>query len=358
MAKTIFIAAGGTGGHVFPALEVARQLKSAGYIVHWVGTKGGLETRLVPPTGIPLSVLSTLGLRGKPTVQLLKGWLALLHSMWQVVQLFKQIQPDLVLGMGGYVSGPVGLVARLKKIPMVLHEQNAYAGTTNRLLAPWARQVFCAFDGAFPKSIHACCIGNPVRPEIASIGRRGQSVIHQPINVLVLGGSLGARAINLAVPEAVARLPVTDQPMIKHQCGAGKCEETESAYAEHGCCAEVVPFIDDMPEALSWSDLVICRAGAMTVSECAVAGRPAIFIPYPHATDQHQHANARAMVEAGAARCLDESQLGTLTDMLKTLVTDPRRLVSMSDQALRCARLDAAERIVRAIDRLSSRADA
>lgn len=345
MAKTILIAAGGTGGHVFPALEVARILQKSGCALHWAGTNRGLEAQVVPPENIVLHCLPTLGLRGKSILRLLKGMLALVHSMLAVWRLFSQIQPDVVLGMGGYVSGPVGLVAFLRRVPLVIHEQNACAGTANRILAHLAKRVFCAFPETFSGGFAARVVGNPVRTAILDVGEVGQKQTHQPMHVLILGGSMGARALNQVLPKIIASIPADERPQLKHQTGRSDFADTEAGYAQMGIDAEVTPFIDEMADAYAWADLVICRAGAMSVAELAAAGCASILIPYPHATDRHQHANASTLVEEGGAICIEQSSLDQLTPALTGLLHDPVKVSQMGAQAHTLAKPEAAKQI-------------
>lgn len=351
MSAPVLISAGGTGGHVFPALAVAEQLRSLGVPVVWLGTRRGLEARLVPAAGIPIEWLSVSGLRGTGLRRLLGAPLMLLRALFQALAIVRRLRPRLVLGMGGFVSGPGGVAARCLGTPLVVHEQNAIAGMTNRWLAWLATRVLQAVPGTFPQARRAATVGNPVRPEIAALaapaarlaGRAGHG------RLLVLGGSQGARILNETVPAAVAQIPPGERPEVWHQCGARWGEQTAAAYREAGVDARVEPFIDAMAQAYDWADLVLCRAGALTVAELAAAGVAALLVPFPHAVDDHQTANARFLVQAGAARLLPQSELtvSALTQQLVELFGDRCRLITMSAAARAEAKPDAAAAVAR-----------
>lgn len=340
MGARVMILAGGTGGHVYPALAVARELLSEGHEVVWMGTRAGLEGKLVPEAGIPIEWLSVSGLRGKGWRRRLTAPFMLLRAGLQAFAILRRIRPDVVLGMGGFVSGPGGLLALGLGIPLVLHEQNRVPGTTNRWLAPWANLVLEAFPGSFPAAAKARCTGNPLRPEIASTARRPRPQTGGPLRVLVVGGSLGAKALNEMLPDALAGLGV----QVRHQSGPALREETLARYARAGIDARVEAFIEDMAEAYAWADLAVCRAGAMTVSELSAAGLPAILIPFPYAIDDHQTQNARYLVEAGAALLLPQRELTPerLALSIKALIDDPARLRSLAERAAALAKCDAA----------------
>ena len=310
-SRPILVMAGGTGGHVYPALAVARALQANARSVVWLGTHRGLEARVVPAAGIDIEWISVRGLRRKGLLATLIapfqiGW-ALLQSLGVILRR----RPAAVLGMGGFVSGPGGVAAWLTRRPLVIHEQNAAAGLTNRLLARLARVVLQAFPGSFNSAVGAETVGNPVREDIAAIeaparryaDRRGS------LRLLVLGGSQGALALNRTVPAALALLDAADRPVVRHQCGEKTLDIARQAYAGSGIEVELLPFIEDMAEAYSWADLVVCRAGALTVAELCAAGLPALFVPYPAAVDDHQTANARPMAAAGAAAIIQEAEL-------------------------------------------------
>src|SRR5450631_3955009 len=300
----VLIMAGGTGGHVFPALAVAKVLRERGVAVVWLGVPGSMESRLVPANGFPIEWVRVAGIRGKG----LKTWLLapwrIVAAVAQALRVLRRVQPRSVLGLGGYVSGPGGIATWLLRIPLLIHEQNAIAGMTNRWLARLATQVLEAFPGSFRPEDHARAIGNPVRADIAALappqvrfeGREGRS------RLLIFGGSQGALRLNLVVPQALARVDPGIRPQVRHQCGARGLQAARAAYAEARVEADVLPFIDDMAEALSWADLAVCRAGAMTIAELQAAGLGAILVPLPVATDDHQTKNAEVMVRSGAAR--------------------------------------------------------
>lgn len=311
-AKTVLVMAGGTGGHIFPALAVARELQSRGCQVRWLGTAKGLESEIVPQAGFPIDYISIGGLRGKGMATLLLAPFRLAQAMWQAVGVIRRERPDVVLGVGGFVTGPGGAMSWLMGRPLVIHEQNAVAGLTNRLLAPLAKVVCEAFPGTFNGKAHVVCTGNPVRAEIVAIAeptQRFEARKGQPLRLLVLGGSLGALALNQNVPLALAQLPAGERPVVRHQAGKRTVEAARAAYAEAGVEAEVSEFISDMAEAYAWADLVICRAGALTVCELAAAGVGAVMVPYPHAVDDHQTRNARYLSENGAGLLLPQAQL-------------------------------------------------
>jgi UDP-N-acetylglucosamine--N-acetylmuramyl-(pentapeptide) pyrophosphoryl-undecaprenol N-acetylglucosamine transferase len=350
---TVLIMAGGTGGHVFPALAVARLLRERRCEVVWVGTQRGLEARVVPANGFTIEWLSVTGLRGK-------GFLAWLLAPWrltvavlQALGILRRRKPAVVLGVGGFVTGPGGLAAWLTRCPLLIHEQNAIAGLTNRWLARLAREVLEAFPGSFPAGVRARCIGNPVRRDIAELpapearfaGRNG------PVRVLVIGGSLGASRLNTQVPRALALMPTALRPTVRHQAGERGLGEAKRAYAEVGVVALIEPFIEDMAAAYGWADLVVCRAGAITVSELAAAGLGAILVPYPAAVDDHQTYNARFLTEAGAAVLIADADLEAqrLCAELTHLTAERNRLLDMARRARNRALPEAADQLTRAV---------
>ena len=309
--RPILIMAGGTGGHVFPALAVANALQQQSQNIVWLGTHRGLESRVVPAAGIDIEWISISGLRGKGVLAILLAPFRLALALSQSILVMIRHRPAAVLGMGGFVSGPGGLAAWLTRRPLVIHEQNAIAGMTNRLLARFARVVLQAFPGSFPASVHAQTVGNPVRSEIADIADPATRYAQRSgkPRLLVLGGSQGALALNHCVPSACALLPEAVRPVILHQAGERTLQTAIDAYAGSGLEVNVVPFIEDMAAAYSWADLCVCRSGALTVAEIAAAGLPAVFVPFPYAVDDHQTANALALRDAGAAVIVDEREL-------------------------------------------------
>lgn len=341
----VMIMAGGTGGHVYPALAVAHELKARGHEVVWMGAPDSFEARVVPAQGFPVEFVRVSGLRGKGLVKLLLAPLLIARAMLDAWAALRRRAPAVALGMGGFAAGPGGLVARLWGVPLVIHEQNAAAGLTNRWLARLAQRVLEAFPGTFAG---ARTVGNPVRapiravpaPETRLAGRAG------PCRVLVIGGSQGARALNERMPEALARLPAAARPQVRHQAGR-TLEVAQAAYARAGVAATVTAFIDDMAEAYAWADLVVCRAGASTIAELAAAGCGAVLVPYPHAVDDHQTRNAGYLVGRGAAVLIPEAELDAqrLAHALGELLADRARLLAMA-RASRAAAWAGAERAI------------
>ncbi|PSJ46677.1 undecaprenyldiphospho-muramoylpentapeptide beta-N-acetylglucosaminyltransferase [Zobellella endophytica] len=345
-SKTLLVMAGGTGGHVFPGLAVADLLRTEGWIIHWLGTAERMEAQLVPGHGYPLHTIDIAGVRGNGLKRLLLAPFQIMKAVWQARRVLREVRPAVVLGMGGFAAGPGGVAARLAGIPLVLHEQNAAAGLTNRLLARIARRVLMAFPGAFPAAGNTAVVGNPVRPEVVALPAPAERIdtAPQPLRLLVVGGSLGARVLNEVVPQAVA---LAGDIRVRHQTGRGNAEAVRAAYQALGIEAEVNDFIDDMAAAYGAADLVVCRAGALTVSEVAAAGLGAIFVPLPHAVDDHQTKNARALADGDAALLLPQAELsaGGLAVHLQQLAGDRTRLLAMAERARTLAITDAAERV-------------
>ena len=354
MSKTLLVMAGGTGGHVFPGLAVADRLKAQGWTIHWLGTADRMEAELVPAHGYPISFIDIQGVRGNGIKRLLVAPYRIVKSVLQARRVLKNIRPDVVLGMGGFASGPGGVAAWLSGIPLLLHEQNAAAGLTNKLLARLAKRVLMAFPGAFAPSARTAVVGNPVRPEVVALPDPQLRSSSEPLRLLIVGGSLGARVLNEQVPPAVASAGVPIE--VRHQCGKGNRESVAQAYANQGVEAEVSEFIKDMADAYAWADLVVCRAGALTVSEVAAAGVAAIFVPLPHAVDDHQTRNALTLVDGGAAEFLPQSELtpASLAARLSWLAGRRETLLNMAQAARRVAIIDAAERVADECKRLAS----
>lgn len=352
IVKSVVVMAGGTGGHVFPALAVARALQAQGVAIHWLGTARGIEADVVPKAGIDMTYLNVGGLRGNGLLPLLQAPFKLLRAVWQAMAVCRRVQADAVIGLGGYVTGPGGVAARLLGLPLYIHEQNAIAGFTNKTLARFATGILQAFPSAFAASPSVRTVGNPLRDEIAAIAapavRYGarQGAIH----VLVLGGSLGAVALNKLVPAAFAELPETLRPVIRHQAGRKHADAAMATYAELNVTAEVLPFIDDMAAQYAWADLVICRSGALTVSELAAAGVASVLIPFPHAVDDHQTANARFLSDAGAALLFQQKDL-TASAFASTLqgLLVREHLQGMAEKARALAETQATTRVVQTI---------
>jgi len=338
MGKSIIIMAGGTGEHVFPALAVAEYLIDQDWQVSWLGTRKGLESKVVPEQGIAMDWLPVAGVRGKGLAAKLTAVFLLLQACMQAWAVLRQRKPNVVLGMGGFVAGPGGLMAKLLGIPLVIHEQNRVPGTTNRWLAKFAQRVLEAFPDSFKKSVNAQCTGNPLRKQfMLQAGLAAIKTNHSGLNILVVGGSQGAQALNNALPEALAQIK---DAVVKHQTGAVMQQQVTQRYAELSVDAEVQAFITDMAAAYQWADLVICRAGAMTVSEVAAMGVPAIFIPLPNAIDDHQAANAQFLGSTNASVTILQKDLDT-HHIVTQIQAVRENLAAMSQAAQRCARLDA-----------------
>jgi UDP-N-acetylglucosamine--N-acetylmuramyl-(pentapeptide) pyrophosphoryl-undecaprenol N-acetylglucosamine transferase len=345
------VMAGGTGGHLFPALAVAEWLRNHNCRITWLGSHGGMENRIVPEYGFPIRTLEVKGIRGTGFKRRVTAPWVVGRAIIQAYHLLRKIQPDLVLGMGGFVTGPGGMAARMMKIPLVIQEQNAIPGLTNRILARFALKVFEAFPGSFGAEAQAETIGNPVRQEIVALdppevrfeGRDG------PVRLLVLGGSLGARALNQTLPEALTRIPEEKRPQVRHQAGEKLLQETIGHYRKLGIQADIKAFEKDMAGAYGWADLVLCRAGALTVSELATAGVGAILVPYPYAVDDHQTCNANFLVQVGAAQHLPQPSLNPrdLANQIVELSDGRSMLLKMAQAARRQSRPDAAANLGR-----------
>jgi len=328
----ILIMAGGTGGHVFPALAVADELRSRGVDVVWLGTRRGLESDVVPKANIHISYLSIAGLRGNGLLGWLLAPVKLVYALWQGIRVMNTQKPLAVLGMGGFVTGPGGIAAWLTRRPLLVHEQNAISGMTNRLLVPFAKTVMEAFPNSIAKgkAIHT---GNPLRKDLLALYSDQERQIHDPLRILVVGGSLGAKALNDVVPAALSKLPKNARPEVWHQTGKKNIDEAIESYKGAGVDARVVPFIEDMADAYRWADLVICRAGAMTIAELAIAGVGSILVPYPFAVDDHQTANAKYLTATDAAVVVQQKDLTVevLDKLLKEMTTS--RLKAMAKAA-------------------------
>lgn len=345
--KTVLVMAGGTGGHVFPALATAEVLQQQGLNIEWLGTERGIESDLVPKAGIPLTCIRVAGLRGKGKLSLLLAPFKLVIALCQALNAVRRLNPVCVLGMGGFASGPGGLAAWLLRKPLVIHEQNAVAGMTNTYLSRLAKKVLTAFPKALGEKSEQ--VGNPLRgaiidspaPEERMAERSGK------LRLLVLGGSLGAQALNEVVPAALANMSESERPEVWHQAGKRNLTSAEQAYQTQQIEGRVVAFIDDMAAAYQWADVVICRAGALTVSELACVGVASILVPYPHAVDDHQTANARFLENNDAAIIVPQSQLTAerLAELLTTEFSDRARILQRANNARAVAQNDAAQRV-------------
>jgi UDP-N-acetylglucosamine--N-acetylmuramyl-(pentapeptide) pyrophosphoryl-undecaprenol N-acetylglucosamine transferase len=348
-AAPVLIMAGGTGGHVFPALAVANVLRDRGVGVVWLGVPASMESRLVPANGFPIEWVRVRGIRGKGLGAWLMAPVRIASAVLQSLAVLRRIRPRAVLGAGGYVSGPGGIAAWLMRIPLLIHEQNAIPGLTNRWLARVATVVMQAFPGSFAADVRARTVGNPVRGDIAALpdpaarfaDRSGRA------RLLVFGGSLGAQRLNAMLPQALAHIDPARRPQVRHQAGERGIDEALAAYRDAEVTAEVTPFIDDMAGAYAWADVAVCRAGAMTVAELQTAGLGALFIPLPIATDDHQTKNAETMVSVGAARVLQERDLTaeTLSAAISELTADRASMLNMAQIAYRLRVTDAAAQV-------------
>jgi len=349
----VLMMAGGTGGHVYPALAVATQLLEKGFRVQWVGTARGLEHRIVPAAGIKLHCLAVRGVRGKNPLWKLLALVSLVFSSAQALWLILRLSPKCVVGLGGYAAGPAGMAAWFFRKPLVIHEQNAVAGTTNRMLAPFARRILAGFPGAFASDINYTVVGNPVRRELLN---RGSESLYgytgqRPLRLLILGGSLGAKPINDLLPEVVLRLlneSAAANIEVRHQCGEAHAMAVSEAYGKSvNDKVQVQAFIEDMAGAYSWSDLVLCRAGALTISELAIMGLPAILVPLPHAIDDHQTFNARSLSDRGAAILMPQGEMTSesLLTTLRGFLANPGQLSAMAAASSSAANPDATMRV-------------
>ena len=351
--KTALIMAGGTGGHIFPGLAVAEELRARGWRVHWLGAPGSMESRIVPQHGFPLELIDFSGVRGKGLATLALLPLRLLRAFWQALQVVRRVQPDVVVGLGGYITFPGGMMGVLCGKPLVLHEQNSVAGMANKVLAGVADRVFTAFPDVLKK---AQWVGNPLRsaftrqaaPSERFAGRTG------PLRLLVAGGSLGAQALNDIVPRALALIPAADRPLVTHQSGATQIDALRANYQAAGVQAELTPFIDDTASAFAAADIIVCRAGASTVTEIAAVGAAAVFVPFPFAVDDHQTTNARFLVSAGGGWLVQQSDL-TPEGLAKMLLNSERTaLVDIAEKAKNMQKINATREVVAACEELSA----
>ncbi len=354
--KHLIVMAAGTGGHVIPGLAVAREMQSRGWGVSWLGTPAGMENKLVPPSGIPLDTIAFSGLRGKGLLHTLTGGLRLLGAFWSCLQIIRRRRADAVLGMGGYVCFPGGLMAALLRKPLVLVNADASLLMSNKALLPFADRIAFGFDGAAAKSAkHAVVTGNPVRAEIEALPAPGERFAGRAgaLRLLVVGGSLGARVLNECVPQALALIDAAQRPRVTHQTGQANAASVQAAYAQAGVEAEVLPFIDDMAQRLAECDLIVCRAGAITVSELCAGGVPAILVPLVISTTAHQRDNAAFMASHGAAVHVPQAEL-TAEALAKLLgELDRPALLAMATQARALARPKAAARVADEIEALA-----
>jgi len=336
--KNILIMAGGTGGHVYPALAVADNLKERGFELFWLGTSKGMEAKVVPNHGYPLLKINVSGVRGNGLLRLLFTPFMLVIALFQALMIMIKVRPVVVLGMGGFASGPGGIAAWLMRIPLLIHEQNAIAGLTNQLLAPFAVSIMAAFPGAFKDSSKLTITGNPVRNDIVNLPVPEERFANRNTNklkILILGGSLGAKKINEVIPETLSGLASDYKFEVKHQCGERHLVDTEAAYKKYNVNVELMPFINDMAEVYAWADIIVCRAGALTIAELAASGIGSILIPFPYAVDDHQTENAKYLSSEGAAILIQEAKLNSekLKKILVSLFSAPEELMQMAVKA-------------------------
>lgn len=353
--RCALVMAGGTGGHIFPGLAVAEALRDKQWRVHWLGGPGSMESRLVPPRGFAFETIDFSGVRGKGPLTLALLPLRLLKAFWQSIQVVRRVKPDVVIGLGGYISFPAGMMSVLLGKPLVLHEQNSVAGMANRILAGVADRVFTAFPGVFKKTRNVQWVGNPLReaflrqpgPEQRFAGRSG------PLKLLVVGGSLGARALNDIVPKALALIPLEQRPLVAHQSGAKQIDELQANYQACGVEASLTPFIEDTAQAFAEADLIVCRAGASTVTEIAAVGAAAIFVPFPSAVDDHQTTNAKFLSDAGGGWLVRQQDLTpqALADMIRGL--DRAALLQIALKTKNMQKTGATEQLVAACEELA-----
>lgn len=346
------IMGGGTGGHIFPALAVANELKARGATVAWLGTEHGMEARIVASADIPLYPITIKGFRGKGLVQKLLAPFLLCRAVWQAITIIRQFKPSVVIGFGGFVAAPGGIASRLLGKPLVIHEQNSVAGSSNRLLAKMATKKLAGFPDALEGAMY---IGNPVRTDITAVTHKFAINAAMPLRVLIMGGSLGAKAINDVVPLAIAAVEPSKRPQVWHQTGRDKKAPVTETYKEQQLTARVDEFIHDVAEAYAWADILICRAGALTVSEVAAAGVPAIFIPLPSAIDNHQYFNAKWLVDNHAGILLEQKELTaeSLQSLLNDLSDHREKLKIMHQQLKKLALPNAANQVANQCEELS-----
>jgi UDP-N-acetylglucosamine--N-acetylmuramyl-(pentapeptide) pyrophosphoryl-undecaprenol N-acetylglucosamine transferase len=354
MTKCALVMAGGTGGHIFPGLAVAEALRERAWRVHWIGGPGSMESQLVPPRGFAFETIAFSGVRGKGVKTLVLLPLRLLKAFWQSIQVVRRVQPDVVIGLGGYITFPAGMMSVLLGKPLVLHEQNSVAGMANRILAGVADRVFTAFPDVFKK---AAWVGNPLRPAFVQQPGPAERLGSRtgPLRLLVVGGSLGARALNETVPKALALIPAEKRPTVLHQSGAKQIDELRANYAAAGVQAELTPFIDDTAQAYAQADLIVCRAGASTVTEIAAVGAAAVFVPFPSAVDDHQTTNARFLVDAGGGWLVQQRELTPqwLADLIQK--TERPELIRRALAAKAMEKTNATAEVVAACEELAKK---
>ena len=351
--KTALIMAGGTGGHIFPGLAVAEELRQRGWRVYWLGAPGSMESRLVPAQGFALELIDFSGVRGKGLVTLALLPLRLLRAFWQALAVVRRVQPDVVVGLGGYISFPGGMMAVLAGKPLVLHEQNSVAGMANKVLASVADRVFTAFPNVFKKGQW---VGNPLRTAFTQqLGPQERFAERSgPLRLLVVGGSLGARALNEIVPQALALIPVAQRPVVVHQSGAAQIDALRANYTAMGVAADLTPFIDDTASAYAAADIIVCRSGASTVTEIAAVGAAAVFVPFPSAVDDHQTTNAQFLVQAGGGWLVQQRDLSPESLAKMLLKLERPALIDIALKAKTMQKTNATREVVTACEELAA----
>ncbi|NVJ60787.1 MAG: undecaprenyldiphospho-muramoylpentapeptide beta-N-acetylglucosaminyltransferase [Gammaproteobacteria bacterium] len=353
--RNILIMAGGTGGHIFPALAVAKMFGEKGDHVRWLGSTGGMEQTLVSRENIELDLLPVSGIRKKGIKALIKAPFQLLRCIWQARKVIKRNKVNLVIGFGGFASGPGGFASWITRTPLVIHEQNAIAGLTNRILSKFAVKVCQAFDKTFENKNTAITTGNPIRAEIIELAKTKSVKSELPLNILIIGGSRGAQIFNLKLPIILSEKIKQREITVWHQTGTQQNEQVLQEYTDIGCGeTKVSEFIFDMQEAYSWADLVICRAGALTVSEIALIGLPAIFIPYPYAVDDHQTMNAQALAQSGAAYIVQQDEIKEVEEYLDLIIKDMNKVNQMALAAKQLGKANATKDIVNVCEKVLS----
>lgn len=351
--KCALVMAGGTGGHIFPGLAVAEALRARGWQVHWLGTPGSMESQIVPPRGFAFEAINFSGVRGKGLLTLVRLPLHLLKAFWQSLQVVRRVRPDVLIGFGGYVTFPGGLMGAMLGKPLVLHEQNSVAGMANRILAGVADRVFTAFPNVMKKALW---VGNPLRSAFTAQAAPAERFASRsgPLRLLVVGGSLGAKALNDIVPQALALLSRDQRPVVTHQSGAKQIDALRANYSAAGVQAELTPFIEDTARAFAEADLIVCRAGASTVTEIAAVGAAALFVPFPFAVDDHQTSNAKFLVEPGGGWLILQNELTPqwLAGMLRT--TGRPELLQRAEKAKSMEKIDATHAVVAACEELAT----
>ena len=354
--KMLMVMAGGTGGHIYPALAIAKQLQEKGISIVWLGTREGLEARVIPEQGIDIEWIDIKGVRGTGLMRWLKLPLQLSKAVIQALAIFNRRKPDALLSMGGFVAGPGGIAGRLRHIPLILHEANAIVGLTNKVLAKIATKVMVAFPNTRGLASDAEVVGNPVRKDIIQLHQHSSPVMNteQKLRLLVVGGSQGAASLNRALPKAIDLIDLSIKPEIRHQTGKGRSEQVIADYRQLGLDVDVREYLDDIAASYQWADLIICRAGAMTIAEITMAGLPALVVPYPFSAGDHQIFNAQYLVENNAAELLLHEQLSSesLASKLSELLNDRDRLMQMSINSLALAKTDATAKAVKVCEQV------